>query len=1062
MIRARVISAVAATALYQILAPVASAQLDDRLWIGGTGNQLWQLDANWNPAPFPNDPGRVDPDPAVITNVIGANLGVNLPANLTVDVGATDVTVASLTMGSTSNPVTTNVTSTGAGRLVFENFESNNETPDPDVCAFNCGVAQITSGGVAGATNIISAVVGVNDHIDVTGHNALTITGNLIEMPGASTTGDVSLRARTAGSTVFINGGITTIDIPVGTEEIPLGLNSSIDSVGTIDVNSVISGPGRMRYGSASQSNTIPGKVILRAANNYSGRTILGRGTTVLANNSAFGTADVKEEGPSEGSLQTGYNIESDNDARVIANTRIVGQWLTIKGQHSLTWSGIVYQDNRRGWINMLPADKTLTLSGPQYPNHTEENPPLPGRDITYDGTGRTLVTGPLHDELQTMGMVTNPGNFRGSFSFRGTGTVVVSSAASTYTGDTFMEGANVHFATNASLGNTARIVSDAGAVGVDAGVIGNSTFLSKLNSASNPAADAGGNLVVYDRGGLMLGASEYGSNLDFNSGDLANAANMTLAAHETGSSYTGMIAPANSTYRLGGGSGVLTLPIANQLTGANSVVATNGGEVRPTASNNYTGTTSVLGKYVTTLQNAAAANTPNFADGDNVPNDQFFLGTTLTVSSLANGGVPSNIGSSSNAASNLHINGSTFKYTGGAASTDRLFTIGTNGATVDASGTGAVSFTNTAALGVDIAETRTGTINTFSTGTGNTFTVRALTSTEDLRPGMTISATGIPAGATITKVTSATEVTFAPASTSAFSLGVPVSFGPAPERRLTLSGSNTANNTLASIIPNASDSGVVGVTKSGSGKWILTGNNSYTGLTRIENGTLSITNPYLADASDVRIFSGGIFDLNFSGNDLIDELFFDGAPQAAGTWGAIGNGLAANQSAFFTGTGVLQVGMFNISTLLGDYNQNGVVDAADYIVWREAAAAGATTLTNRSGNITGAVGQADYNFWRSRFGMAVATGAALSGGVPEPAAGLLATSACWGCWLGQIDVGEWPKPIENYAACCSQFLSFMQPGCIRAAGPTRFRDSMTKAWAFACVFPTNFCKKYG
>jgi autotransporter-associated beta strand protein len=187
-----------------------------------------------------------------------------------------------------------------------------------------------------------------------------------------------------------------------------------------------------------------------------------------------------------------------------------------------------------------------------------------------------------------------------------------------------------------------------------------------------------------------------------------------------------------------------------------------------------------------------------------------------------------------------------------------------------------------------------------------------------------------------------------------------------------------------------------VNLTKSGTGKWVLTGNNTYTGLTRVENGVLSITNPFLADANDVRIFSGGTLDLSFSGNDTIDEFFIDGAPQAAGLWGAIGNAGATFQTPFITGTGLLNVGMFTISMLAGDYNQNGIVDAADYIVWREAAGAGATTLTNRSGAITGAVGQADYDFWRSRFGLTVVTGSALNTGanVPEPAAGLLAILA--------------------------------------------------------------------
>jgi fibronectin-binding autotransporter adhesin len=1012
--------------------PTAVAQLDDRVWVGGSGNQQWQVDANWNPMPFPNDPGRMDPDPAVITNVVGANLSVNLAGDLAVDVGATDVTVAALTLGSTGSPVTTDVTSSG-GRLVFENFESNNSMPDPAVCAFNCGAALVTSAGLAGVTNTISAVVGINDHVDFTGTVPITLSGGVLEMAGASTTGDVSLRARMPGTTVHVTGGITTLDIPVGTntEDIPLSINSATDSQGTVDIQGVISGPGRMRYGTAAQSGVLlpHGKVILRGNNTYSGRTLLGRGTTVLANNNAFGTADVKEEGSSEGSLQTGYNIESDNDSRTISNTRIIGQWLTIKGEHSLTWSGIVYQDNRRGWINLLPAGKTLTLSGAQYPNHTEENPPAPGRDISFDGSGKTLVTGSLHNELRTMDMTTDPGTFIGSYKFRGTGTVVLSSAASTYTGDTIVEGANVHFATNASFGNTARIVSEAGAVGVDAGVVSNNAFLSKLNSSASPAADAAGNLVVFDRGGLMLGTGEYGSNLDFTSGDLANASSMSLAAHETGNSYTGTITPANNTYRLGGGSGVLTLPNANQLTGGRSLVVTNGGEVRLAANNNYTGTTSIVAKLTTTLQNAGAADTPNFQDGDNIPNDQMYLRPTLTANSLANGGLPSSIGSATSAADNLHIHGGALKYVGPATSTDRLFTIGSAGATIDASGTGAVNFTNPGALGVDIAEARTGNVNAFATGNGaaDAATIRKLTSTADLVVGMPIMSPaggGIPAGAVITRIASPTDVTISIPISGAFALDTQITFGAAPERTLTLAGTNSDSNTLAAAIPNASDGGVVGVTKSGPGKWVLTGNSTYTGATDVTEGTLLINGNHTGTGNStvtsaalggtgslgghlvfeeggnfVTEFVSGMIDpLAIAGNldlsALANSLLVTGtgtgtswviatyAGQLSGTFETITSGFTVDYGTGFNSQITLNAG--GSVGVAGDYNENGVVDAADYVLWRNSVGPG--SLPNEGGISPGVIDTADYSFWRSRFG---ATSGAASGvgsnAVPEP-----------------------------------------------------------------------------
>jgi hypothetical protein len=62
---------------------------------------------------------------------------------------------------------------------------------------------------------------------------------------------------------------------------------------------------------------------------------------------------------------------------------------------------------------------------------------------------------------------------------------------------------------------------------------------------------------------------------------------------------------------------------------------------------------------------------------------------------------------------------------------------------------------------------------------------------------------------------------------------------------------------------------------------------------------------------------------------------------------------------------------------LSGDYNDNGAVDAADYVLWRDGG-----PLMNEGDN-PGTVNQADYDFWRARFG---ATTAGLgTAQVPEP-----------------------------------------------------------------------------
>jgi hypothetical protein len=73
-------------------------------------------------------------------------------------------------------------------------------------------------------------------------------------------------------------------------------------------------------------------------------------------------------------------------------------------------------------------------------------------------------------------------------------------------------------------------------------------------------------------------------------------------------------------------------------------------------------------------------------------------------------------------------------------------------------------------------------------------------------------------------------------------------------------------------------------------------------------------------------------------------------------------------------------------SAVPGDYNGNGVVDAADYTVWRDTL--GSTTDLRANGDNIGAsagkIDQADFNVWKANFGMHAGSGA--NAAVPEPA----------------------------------------------------------------------------
>ena len=79
-----------------------------------------------------------------------------------------------------------------------------------------------------------------------------------------------------------------------------------------------------------------------------------------------------------------------------------------------------------------------------------------------------------------------------------------------------------------------------------------------------------------------------------------------------------------------------------------------------------------------------------------------------------------------------------------------------------------------------------------------------------------------------------------------------------------------------------------------------------------------------------------------------------------------------------------------------GDYNNNGVVDAADYVVWRKRLGQSVTIPNDQS---PGMVSPADYTVWRTNFGKTLSGGSgATLAAAPEPVGALLALVG--GCGL--------------------------------------------------------------
>lgn len=214
-----------------------------------------------------------------------------------------------------------------------------------------------------------------------------------------------------------------------------------------------------------------------------------------------------------------------------------------------------------------------------------------------------------------------------------------------------------------------------------------------------------------------------------------------------------------------------------------------------------------------------------------------------LSAATIGNGGSAGNLGQAPAASAYLVLTGNAvgntgiLRYTGAGESTDRLFTMQGSGGTIESSGSGALVLANTGTVGQGAASV------TFASTLVANAGVVALTTSQaaQIVVGSTVTASGagIPAGTTVTEV----GVNFVRLSANGTNLAGSqnLTFTPPAaltSRVLTLTGSNTGDNTLAATIVNATGL-PVSVVKDGSGTWRLTGANTYTGNTTVLAGRL-------------------------------------------------------------------------------------------------------------------------------------------------------------------------------------------------------------------------------
>jgi hypothetical protein len=87
------------------------------------------------------------------------------------------------------------------------------------------------------------------------------------------------------------------------------------------------------------------------------------------------------------------------------------------------------------------------------------------------------------------------------------------------------------------------------------------------------------------------------------------------------------------------------------------------------------------------------------------------------------------------------------------------------------------------------------------------------------------------------------------------------------------------------------------------------------------------------------------------------------------------------------------------VPVLPGDFNQDGSVDTADYVVWRHTYTSSSDLRADANGN--GNIGAEDYEIWRKYFGTTSAAAAASL--IPESATFTMAA-----CVLSMVGVHRW------------------------------------------------------
>ena len=865
-------------------------------------------------------------------------------------------------------------TKAGTGLVTLTNA-NNSYTGATQVVQGTLSVSDIGNGGVASGIGASSAdasnLVLEGATLRYTGGTTTSdrgftlgksgaILGSGIEVTNAASNLTFGGLVTSADDANFTKSGAGTLTLSNDTNDLTgiVTVTGGLLSVDTLANGGVVSGIGA--GGSASANLVLNGGGL-----QYTGATTAtDRGMTLGTND---GTIDV-----------------TDGGTTLTVSGAVVGSGgtLTKNGAGMLVLSGTnTYNGGNTVNGGILRASSTQAFGGTG--TMTLANTAGVGLELdNFDNTIGALVGGGANGGNVTLGSATlringGNGNYSGTISGTGGiwrtggGTQTFNGCNHTYTGPTTLQGANISTdclldgglasgigASSADSTNLAfnggSLLYSGGSVAIDRGfqLLGTGG-INVINAGTTLEFEGtvigGGTLIKRNAGTLVLsGTNTYTGNTQVEGGVLRAAVTNAFGpqGHMTLNNTAGVLLDLDGfdtavTSLIGGGAnggnidlGSATLTVnsidnriyAGAISGTGNLVK-NGGTIQALSGcdSSYTGTTTI---------NAGV----------------------LSVSCLEDGGVNSSIGASTSDPANLVLDGGTLRYAGAGGSTNRQFTLDTNGGTIDASGSGTIDFSYTGPVtlaGANGARTltltgpNTGT-NIFAAqlddnGTGATSLTKTsdglwrLTSATSSYTGVTTISGGIlevdefADGGMASSIGAATNdaanlvigngstlryTGVGDSSDRRFTLATGVAFiessgtgaleftntgavtltGTDTARTMALGGTNTGDNTFGGAITD-NGTGATTLAKNDSGTWVLTGNNTFTGNTVINDGNLVIGNGGTTGNAG---FGNVIVDSPTSTLSLnrSDTFSFEGTLSGPGTLAQIGSGISVLTSA--------------------------------------------------------------------------------------------------------------------------------------------------------------------